>query len=96
MGKNYTPIQLDKVRNLRYGMRALDMVEGQLGKALSEVDMSKLTTRQLAVFIWAGLAHEDHDLSPDKVMDLIDEYSDIKVVSEALGKAIQESFGKNA
>lgn len=96
MGKNFTAIQLDKTRNLRYGMKALDLIEDKLEKPLSEVNMNKLTTKQLAVFIWAGLAHEDPELTPEKVMDLVDEYSDIKIVSEALGKAIQDSFGKNA
>jgi hypothetical protein len=95
MGKQFTSIQLDKARNLRYGMRALDRIEDKLEKPLSEVSMNKLTTKQLAVFIWAGLAHEDPELTPEKVMDLVDEYSDIKTVSEILGKAIQESFGKN-
>lgn len=76
-------------------MKALDLIEDKLEKPLSDINVNKLTTKQLSVFIWAGLAHEDAELTPEKIIDLVDEYSDIKTVSEALGKAIKESFGKN-
>lgn len=95
MAKAYVPIQLDKMRNLRYGMKALSKIEDVLGKPLAKIDMNSMTQRELATFVWAGLSHEDTDLTPDSVMDLIDDYSDIQTVAEILGKAIQEGMGKN-
>jgi len=92
--KAYTPIALDKSRNLRYGMKAFSKIEDTLGKPLAQIDLNNLTQKQLATFVWAGLEHEDKSLTPDSVMDLIDDHSDIQTVAETLGKAIQESLGK--
>lgn len=96
MSKAFTPIQLDKMRNLRYGMKALSLVESQIGMPLAELKMDKLTMKQTAAFIWAGLVHEDNTLTPDSVMDLIDDYSNIAEAAELLGKAIEASMGKNS
>jgi len=45
--------------------------------------------------IWAGLAHEDPELTPDKVMDLVDEYSNIQDVLLAMSEALKGAFGQN-
>ncbi|HHY28455.1 MAG TPA: hypothetical protein GX523_17275 [Desulfitobacterium dehalogenans] len=89
----YTPIKLDKVRNFRYGMKAISLVEKALKKPISKVDLNGLTMEDSAVLIWAGLAHEDKELTPDRVMDLIDDYSTLPEVMEAAGQALQEAFG---
>lgn len=89
----YTPIVLDKARNLRFGMKALSLVEKKLGKNIAKVDFENLTLEEVAVLVWAALSHEDKELTPDRVMDLVDEYSSIQAVVEALAIAINESFG---
>lgn len=92
----YHPIELDKVRNLRYGMRALSMAEDQMGKPIASLDLNNATIKEIAILIWCGLAHEDKELNVNKVMDLIDEYSDLPTVMETVGKALTEAFaGKN-
>lgn len=91
---SYYPIQLDKVRNFRYGMKALHLIEKKLKKPISKIDMENLTMEETAIIIWAGLQHEDKDLTPEKVMDLVDEYSDIKTVIEAMGEAFRNAFGE--
>jgi len=96
MGRPYTPIELDKTRNLRYGMKAFAAVEDRLGKPLGKIDLSAITYNDLAVFLWAGLRHEDPEITPEKVMDLIDEHSTVVRAAEAFTKAITESVGKNA
>lgn len=96
MSKAFTPIKLDKVRNLRYGMKAFSKIEDVFGKPLAKIDLNNMTQKELATFIWAGLEHEDKELDADKVMDLIDDYSDIQEASEALTKAITASIGKKA
>ena len=89
----YTPIKLDKVRNFRYGMKAISLVEKALKKPISKVDLNSLTMEDSAVLIWAGLAHEDKELTPDSIMDLVDDHSTLPKVMEAAGQALQEAFG---
>jgi len=91
---SYYPIKLDKMRNFRYGMKALSLIEKKLQKPLSKIDWDNLTMEDAAIIIWAGLVHEDKDLTPEKVMDIIDEHSDIETVFKEMSKAIQEAFGK--
>lgn len=91
----YTTIKLDKSRNLKYGMKALHLVEKTIGTKISGVDFDNLSMNDLAVFVWAGLFHEDTTLTPESVMDLIDEYSNIEVVLDAMTKALNESFGNS-
>ncbi len=89
----YTPIELDKTRNLRYGMKAISLVEKKLKKPIAKLDMESLMMEDSAVLIWAGLAHEDHNLTTEKVMDLIDDYSSLPTVMEAVGTAMTAAFG---
>lgn len=90
----YYPIQLDKSRNLRYGMKAISLIEKKFKKPISKVDMDNMTMEDTAVMIWAGLVHEDKDLTPEKVMDLIDNHSTLPDVLEVMGEAIKGAFGK--
>lgn len=95
MLRPFTPINLDKPRNLRFGMRAIASVEDALGVKISKLDLSDIGIKDLAVFLWAGLSHEDPNLTPTIVMDLIDEHMSIKEATEILGKAIEASFGSS-
>lgn len=89
----YTPIQLDKIRNFRYGMKAISLIEKKLKTPIGKLDMTNLTMEDTATIIWAGLVHEDKELTPDKVMDMIDEYSNVQDVSEKMSEALQAAFG---
>lgn len=89
----YTPIELDKMRNLRYGMKAISLVEKKLGRPIAKIDMDSLTMEDSAILVWAGLVHEDPDLTPDKVMDLIDDYSSLQTVMETVSVALTDAFG---
>lgn len=91
----YTPIQLDKSRNLRYGMKALSLIEEKTGCAIANLDLDNMTVKLMATLIWAGLVHEDPALTPDSVMDLIDEHSNLVEISKAIQKAMINSFGKS-
>ena len=90
---SYYPIKLDKTRNLKYGMRALDRIEKKLKKKISQIDLNDLSIEETATFIWAGLVHEDAKLTIENVMDLVDEHSNLTAVGEHIGKAINEAFG---
>lgn len=89
----YYPIQLDKARNFKYGMRAISLIEKKFKKPVAKIDMDNLTMEEAATLIWAGLQHEERKLTPDKVMDLVDDYSDITTVLNAMGEAFQGAFG---
>lgn len=90
---SYYPIELDKVRNFRYGMKAISLVEKKLKKPMAKIDLDNATMEETATMIWAGLHHEDKSLTVDKVMDLVDEHSNLVTVAEAMGKAMAEAFG---
>lgn len=92
---SYYPIELDKVRNFKYGMRAIDLIEKKFKKPIMKIEGmtdGTLSMNQYAILIWAGLYHEDKSLTPEKVMDLIDEYSSIREVSKEMWKALNEMF----
>jgi hypothetical protein len=76
-------------------MRALNKIEETLGKPVAKLDFENVTMKDLAVLVWAGLEHEDKELTPEKVFDLVDEYSDITTVAGIMGKAMTEGLGKN-
>lgn len=90
---NYHPVQLDKVRNFKYGMRALNLIEKKMKKPVAQIDMENLTMEDTATLIWAGLQHEDKDLTVEKVMDLVDDYSNIQAVMGDMTEALYSAFG---
>jgi hypothetical protein len=89
----YVEIQLDKARNLKYGMLSLMKLEKKIGKTISQIDFNALSIEDSAIVLWAGLIHEDKELTVDKVVELVDNYSDIKTVFDKVGEAISVSFG---
>jgi len=86
-------LQLDKVRNLRYGMNALVTVEDLTGKSITKLDLENISMKDLRTILYAGLYHEDKDLTPEKVGDLIDEYGNITDIAGKLGEAFTLGFG---
>lgn len=91
--KMYTPVQMDKVRNFRYGMKAISFVEKKLGKPVGKIDFENMTMEDTATVILAGLIHEDNTLTTDKLMDIIDEKGNFDEVIAAMEVAFNESFG---
>lgn len=89
---SYSPIKLDKVRNFRYGMKALHLIEKSLGVSVNNLDLNDLTMEQCATIMWAGLFHEDKDLTPEKVMDLVDEHSSLVEAIQDMSKAFEAAF----
>lgn len=92
---SYYPIELDKTRNFKFGMRAIDLIEKKYGKPIMEIDginNGMLTMEDYATLIWAGLSHEDKELTIEKVMDLVDEHSSIAEVSKIMWNALNDVF----
>lgn len=96
------PIKLDKERNFKFGMKAISLIEKKLGVPIGKIDMENMTMEDAATMMWAGLVHEDKDLTPDKVMDLIDDYSDMETAFNAMSDALngpesnEANKGKNS
>ena len=90
---SYTPVELDKVRNFRYGMKAISIIEKKFKKPFAKVDFDNLTMEDTATIIWAGLVHEDKNLTVEKVMDLIDEKGNLQQVMQVMSEAMSAAFG---
>lgn len=90
----YTTIVLDKARNFRYSMKALSLIEKAFKKPLSRIDFGSLTIEETMTVIWAGLVHEDKDLTPESLMDIMDAQGiKFDVLLEAMTTAINDAFG---
>ena len=92
--KKGVTIILDRPRTLRSGLNALAKVEDIMGKNIMGLDLNNVSIKDLLAIIYAGLYHEDKELTVEKVGDLIDEHSNITEVAEKLGEAFTEAFGK--
>lgn len=86
-------IKLDKERTLRFTTKAIAAFERKIGKPFSKIDdFDDLYLDEKLSLIWAGLLHEDKDLTVDGVFDLIDDHSDIFTVMESIGEALEMAF----
>lgn len=90
------PIKLDKVRNLRYSMRALSIIEKSFGKTIAKIDWNNLMIDELITVLWAGLIHEDKELTQERLFDIIEElglsYTDLE---NAITGGLSDSYGDN-
>ena len=87
-------IKLDKERTLRFTTKAIAAFERKIGKPFSKIDdFDDLFLDEKLSLIWAGLLHEDNNLTVDEVFDLIDEHSDMLSVLQAVGSAMEMAFG---
>ena len=91
----YSPIELDKVRNFRYGMKAMSYIEEKLKTPIAKINLDGLTMKDTAIVICAGLMHEDNKLTPSKVMDIIDEKGNLIEVINTMAKAFNKAFGND-
>lgn len=93
-------VMLDRERTLRYTLNALALIEdrcGDIQKAAAEAQSGKVSV--IRTVLWAGLVHEDKDLTEEQVGDMVD-VADLervaKAVGEAFGAAMPEPDAKNA
>ena len=92
--RKYVEYKLDKTRNLKLGMVALSKIKNKLGKSINKIDFEdEMDFNEIAVILWAAMSHEDSELTPEKVMELIDEYSSIPKALEIMAETMNEAFG---
>lgn len=96
---SYYPIELDKERSFRFGMKAINKIEKHFKKPIMKIEGMQngtLTMDEYAILFHAGLMHEDEDLTPAKVIDIVDEYSTVGKVSKEFWTAFNEEFKTGA
>jgi hypothetical protein len=94
--RGFVKVELDKERNLRYTMNALAEIEDQLGVPLSEMAELKMTIKNVRVILWAGLIHEDEELTQQEVGNMVD-LENMQEVQEKVAEAFaMADKGKNS
>lgn len=83
---------LDKPRNLIYDLNAFAELEEEFGsieEAMKSLEEGKI--KSLIAILWAGLVHEDEELTPKQVGSLIG-LTDLQDVANALTEAISSAL----
>lgn len=90
----FTTITLDKVRNFKYGIKAIALIERGLHKPISKIDLENSTIDDIVIIMWAGLVHEDKTLTPEALLDIIDS-NDLSIteITKSMNEAITAGFG---
>ncbi len=87
--------KLDQERSLRLGFRGIARLEKVFGANVDKWDLKSLSFEQVAEILAESLRREIPDITTEKVMDLIDDYSDINTAIKKTFECINETFGKN-
>jgi len=90
--KQGVTIVLDRPRQLRYGINALVRIEELTGRAITQLELEQLAMTDLRIILYAGLCHEDANLTLEQVGDLLDDFGDLPQVAEKLGEALSLAF----
>lgn len=88
-------IKLDKDRHLKYGMKALMLIEELTNKPMAKFNLESVTMKDVCILIHAGLIHEDNTLTLDDTIQIIEDYGfgRFNELVEKMSKAINLSFG---
>lgn len=87
--------KLDQDRNLKLGFRGIAKLEKVFGSNVDKWNLKDLSFAQVAEILAEAIRREIPDITADKVMDMIDEYSDISTAIKKTFECINETFGKN-
>ena len=94
----FTEIDLDKARNIKFGLNSMIELEKKIGKPLMDLANESFSLETLRTIFYIGLKHEDKSLNEEQVGDLIDIAIDkhgMNYVSEKLSEAFTKTFGSN-
>lgn len=83
--KRMVKINLDKERNLYFTLNSLEIIEELTGKTIDKLSEG-MTISMLKAVVYAGLVHEDKELTVDAVGEMIG-FEDIEMISNAIGEA---------
>jgi hypothetical protein len=88
--------KLEKQRALRFDYAAIDRIEDHFDTSWRKLMQSvgDLKYRDIAFMLWAGLVHEDPQLTFEMARDLIEENMSMDEVMEALTEGIMRLASK--
>lgn len=92
----FTSVKLDKMRNIVLGFKAMQEFKAITGKSLTKIDFESedLEIESIVpVIFYAGLKHEDKELTLEKTIDLLDNYIGIKGAIDLIPKIMEDAFG---
>ena len=95
----FTTVKLDKVRNIVLGFKAMQEFKNITGKSRTKLNFEdeNLEVEEIVpVIYYAGLKHEDKDLTIEKTIDLIDTHLGIKGAIELIPQIFTDAFGVGA
>lgn len=91
-------IKLDRERHLKFGLRAMRAIQEKTGKNPLEGTLwseEKPDVNDFIIFLWAGLLHDDPDITIDQAISLADEHSNlpelIQTIYDAFARSMPES-----
>lgn len=91
----YTPVTLDKNRNILLGFEGMQLFKKITGKSISKLNYEKEDIEDyVPVIFYCGLIHEDKEISLEQTTKLIDKHLGIKGAMELLPQIMEDTFGK--
>ncbi len=91
----YTPVTLDKNRNILLGFEGLQLFKKMTGKSLAKFDYENEDIEDyIPVIFYCGLMHEDKGLTLEQVTQLLDKHLGIKKALEMFAQIMEDTFGK--
>ena len=67
----YVDVVLDKPRRLLYNLNAMAAYERETGKNFMAISEEKMSATIVRAILWAGLVHEDKDLTVEQVGEMM-------------------------
>lgn len=87
-------IELDKTRRLKYDLNAFALLKEQHGINLFRADPDRLhDPTAVRACLWAGLVHEDPNLTVEQVGSFVD-LGNFREVSELVAEAMMSANGR--
>lgn len=92
--KAIVEVELDKVRNIRFTLNSLAEIEDKLGVPLSKLKDVEMGVKTVRTMLWAGLIHEDEELTERQVGNMVD-FSNLEYVQTKVSEAFTSATAKN-
>lgn len=90
----YTPVELDKTRNLLLGFEGLQLFKKLTGKSLAKLEYeSEDMEDYMPTIFYCALVHEDKELTLEATIKLIDKHIGVKGAIALLPELIEETYG---
>jgi hypothetical protein len=87
-------LNLDKERTLHYSLNSLIHLEETLGVPITELSSVKLSIKNIRSFLFAGLSHQDKELTEEQVGEMVS-LDNLKEVQQKISEAFSRDNPKN-